>query len=206
MSDLCPSHLLHSLAVPRRYFLHEWVHRTTGRLPTTLVADFVFRIPFFSWLVRLAGGVPASRAATLRALAAGKLVIVAPGGVREGMTPATEDYTVRWFGRKGFAEVVAAAGVPIVPLFTRGIREVFLVVGGSSALAQSLYRRFRLPFTPFIGPVPQPLTSVAGAPITPNPTLSAAQLADIVRGALESLMRVSTSDPCASSSSVTSRT
>ena len=142
------------------YFLHEYIHRVTGRLPTSLVADFVFRIPIFGYLVRACGGVPAWSAAALAALQAGRIVVVAPGGVREAMTTAADDYVLRWYGKQGFAEVARAAGVPIIPMFTRNVREVFLVLGGSLPFVQKLYKLTRLPFTPFIGPLPVPLTSI----------------------------------------------
>ena len=76
------------------YFLHEWLYRHTGRLPLTLAADFVFRIPWFGWAARLCGAAPAGREAALGALRAGRLVIVAPGGVREGMGSTATDYTI----------------------------------------------------------------------------------------------------------------
>ena len=171
------------------YFFHEYIARVTGRIPTTLVADFVFRIPLFSYFVRVCGGVPARRDAALNALKGGGLVLVAPGGVREAMTSSAEDYLVRWFGRTGFAETARLAGAPVVPMFTEQIREVFLVLGGSNKLVQWLYKVTRFPFTPFIGPLPQPLTSVVGAPISPGKGASKEELAHRVRLAMEALMR-----------------
>ena len=171
------------------YFFHEYVARTTGRLPTTLVADFVFNIPVFSYLVRVCGGVPASRRHCLDALNAGGLVLVAPGGVREAMTTSAEDYRLRWFGKTGFAEMALATGAPVLPMFTRGIREVFLVLGGSLPIVQRLYRLTKLPFTPFVGPLPQALTSFVGEALTPRPgTEDAPELARRVMGALEGLI------------------
>ena len=177
------------------YFLHEWVVRTTGRTPTTLVADFVFRIPIFGELVRACGGVPASRAAALDALRNGMLVIVAPGGVREAMTASSEDYTPCWYGRSGFAEVAQLVGAPIIPLFTRNIREVFLVLGGSLPIVQKLYRLTKLPFTPFLGPLPQPLTSIIGQVLPHNPALGYKEVASSARESLEALMRAHSKAP-----------
>ena len=172
------------------YFLHEYIARQLGRLPTTLVADFVFRIPLFSYLVRACGGVPAGRKAALAALREGGLVIVAPGGVREAMTTSADDYTPMWYGKSGFAEVAQLSGAPILPLFTRNIREVFLVLGGANRLVQRLYKLTRLPFTPFVGPLPQPLTTVVGELIASRADgVSAKELAARVVRALEALMR-----------------
>ena len=179
------------------YFLHEWIARHLGRLPTTLVADFVFRIPLFSYFVRLCGGVPAGRAAALEALRNDGLVIVAPGGVREAMTTSADDYLLRWYGKSGFAEVALQTSAPIVPLFTKHIREVFLVLGGANRLVQRLYRLTRFPFTPFIGPLPQRLTSFIGECILPDTDrhASAQSLSADVQTALEALMRAKNPAP-----------
>ena len=174
------------------YFLHEWIQRTTGRLPTTLCADFVFRIPLFGYLCRVCGAVPASRENAMAALRAGAIVVVAPGGVREGMATSAEDYLLRWYGKTGFAEIAHEAKVAIVPMFTRNVREVFLVLGGSLPLVQKLYRLTRLPFTPFIGPLPVPLTSVLGEPLQHVDGTAAADIAKRVREALQALITTHT--------------
>ena len=170
------------------YFLHEWIQRTTGRLPTTLCADFVFQIPVFGYLCRMCGAVPASRENAMAALRAGAIVVVAPGGVREAMATSAEDYLLRWYGKTGFAEIAHEAKVAIVPMFTRNVREVFLVLGGSLPLVQKLYRLTRLPFTPFIGPLPVPLTSVLGEPLPHVDGMTAADIAKRVREALQALI------------------
>ena len=144
---------------------HEYISRVTGRIPTTLVANFVFRLPLFGWLVRQCGGVPASRRNALTALLNGDLVIVAPGGVREAMLPTRDDYKLSWFGRQGFAETAITAAVPIIPMATRNVRELFLVLGGDWPVIQRLYSWTKLPFTPFIGPWLLPLTTLVGEPL-----------------------------------------
>ena len=170
------------------YFFHLAVWRHTGRLPMTLVADFVFRIPIFGYIVRLCGGQPASREAALRQLRDGGVVILAPGGVREGMTTTSEDYALRWYGKQGFAELAARAGAPLVPMFTRNVRELFLVLGGNSDLVKWLYSLTRLPFTPFIGPMLLPLTSVLGPPLPHEPSASISAAAERATEALQALM------------------
>ena len=70
--------------------------------------------------------------------ALGGLLVVAPGGVREAMTTTAEDNVVRWFGRSGFAEVARRTGAPIFPVFTKRMRDVFLVLGGGLPFVQRL--------------------------------------------------------------------
>jgi 1-acyl-sn-glycerol-3-phosphate acyltransferase len=170
------------------YFFHLAVWRHTGRLPMTLVADFVFRIPVFGYLVRLCGGQPASHEAALRQLRDGGIVILAPGGVREGMATSAEDYALRWYGKQGFAEVAARVGAPLVPMFTRNVRELFLVLGGNSDLVKRLYSLTRLPFTPFVGPMLLPLTTVLGPPLPHEPGASVSAAAERAAEALQALM------------------
>ena len=171
------------------YFLHEYIHRVTGRLPTTLAADFMFKIPIWGYLCRACGCVPANRQNALEALKKGGLVMVAPGGVREAMTTSAEDYLLRWYGKKGFAEIANLAKVPIIPMFTKNVREVFLVLGGSLPIVKQLYKWTRLPFTPFIGPLPVPLTSVLGEPLAHVSGRSTEEVARLVREALGRMMR-----------------
>ena len=104
------------------------------------------------------------------------------------MTTSAEDYLLRWYGKKGFAEIAKAACVPVIPMFTRNVREVFLVLGGSLPLVQKLYKLTRLPFTPFLGPMPMPLTSVLGAPIPHVEGRGAAEVAQLVRDRLQALI------------------
>lgn len=174
------------------YFFQEAVYRLTGRLPRVLVADFVFKVPFFSWIVALGGGVPAGRRAALEQLRRGELVIVAPGGVREGMSTTGQDYAVNWYGRQGFAETALAAGAPLIPMCTRNVRELFLVLGGNLPLVLKLYRLTRLPFTPFFGPLLVPLTTLLGAPIEHDPQSSPAQVISLAKRAMEALLQRAT--------------
>lgn len=105
------------------------------------------------------------------------------------VTTTSEDYALRWYGKQGFAELAELAGVPLVPMFTRNIRELFLVVGGSSRLVQRLYKLTRLPFTPFIGPMLLPLTTVLGQPLPHVPGMSTSMAAKQAMEALQDLIK-----------------
>eukprot|EP00947_MAST-08B_sp_MAST-8B-sp1_P005217 g5217.t1 len=170
------------------YFFPELVMRVTGRRPMTCVADFVFKVPFLSWMVKVGNGIPANRKQTLEELRKGGLVIVAPGGVREAMTTTAEDYALRWYGKEGFADIARQTGATVVPMFTRNIREVFLVLGGGNKLVQRLYKLTKLPFTLPVWFGFVPLTTVLGKPIKPAPGQTTAQIATKVGDALQNLM------------------
>lgn len=104
------------------------------------------------------------------------------------MTSTREDYETRWYGKQGFAELAQQACCPLVPMFTRNVRELFLVLGGNSRLVQRLYRLTRLPFTPFVGPMLLPLTTVLGKPLPHVPDMDNATAARRAMEALQSLM------------------
>lgn len=172
------------------YFFQEYMLRKMPeRNPVTLVADFVFKIPMISYAVRLGGGKPATKTNAMDCLKSGGILIVAPGGVREAMTTTAEDYAVRWFGRQGFAKMAVETKATVIPMFTRNIREVFLVLGGGTGLVQRLYEMTKLPFTFFIGPFFLPLTSMLGKPIPFDPKRTIDSLASSSLEALQSLMQ-----------------
>eukprot|EP00656_Telonema_subtile_P027427 TRINITY_DN29514_c0_g1_i2.p1 TRINITY_DN29514_c0_g1~~TRINITY_DN29514_c0_g1_i2.p1 ORF type:complete len:343 (-),score=46.14 TRINITY_DN29514_c0_g1_i2:54-1082(-) len=121
------------------YLLPGELYAQTGRLVKVLAADFVFQIPIFGYVARRVGGVPADRGAAMRLLQEGHVVLVSPGGVSEALAGATKDYMLQWGERKGFAEIALAANVPVIPMFTRNIRHVFITFLASTRVVQYLY-------------------------------------------------------------------
>lgn len=151
------------------YLLPVKLYQQTGRLIKILAADFVFQIPIFGYIASQCGGVPADRGAALRLLQEGNIVLVSPGGVAEAIAGAQNDYMLQWGTRKGFAEIAQRAGVPVIPMFTRNIRHVFITLMASTRLVQWLYQVTKLPFAFFFGPFPVPLTTVLGKPLESLP-------------------------------------
>jgi len=72
------------------------------------------------------------------ALAAGRLVLVYPGGDREGFRTFAERGKVCFSGRKGFVRLALASKVPIVPLASVGMHESFIVLAKGERLARAL--------------------------------------------------------------------
>ena len=73
--------------------------------------------PLIGWLRRNVNTIPATEEAALEALAAGRSVLVFPGGARE-LFGAPD--VVSWGGHRGFARIAARAGVQVVPLAISG--------------------------------------------------------------------------------------
>lgn len=82
------------------------------------------------------GARPASRHAGWEALAAGRHVLVLPGGEVDGSKSWRDRNTIVFAGRMGFAALAMEAGVPILPIVTAGAGESLLVLTAGQGLAR----------------------------------------------------------------------
>jgi 1-acyl-sn-glycerol-3-phosphate acyltransferase len=171
------------------YFFQEYTLRNIRKDSIVMVADFVFNIPILGWIIKHGGGVPANGEVALKHLQNGGLLVVAPGGVREAITPTIADYSVLWGSRSGFARIARDSSATIIPMFTKNIREVFLVLGGDNWFVQWIYRKTKLPFAMFFGPFLVPLTTMFGEPMGPFPPDATSEaISKASQVALQSLM------------------
>jgi 1-acyl-sn-glycerol-3-phosphate acyltransferase len=72
------------------------------------------------------------------AFAAGRLVLVYPGGDQDAFRTFMDRGKVVLAGRKGFVRLAMAAGAPIVPLASVGLHESFIVLAKGERLARAL--------------------------------------------------------------------
>jgi 1-acyl-sn-glycerol-3-phosphate acyltransferase len=125
-------------------------------------------------LVEAAGAQPASRESALAAFAAGKHVLVLPGGDLDAGKPWRQRNSIVFGGRTGFARIAIEAGVPIVPIVTAGAGESLLVLSDGQRLASALGldRRLRTKALPVSISIPWGLSVglVGLAPYLPLPT------------------------------------
>ncbi|XP_059891367.1 DGAT1/2-independent enzyme synthesizing storage lipids isoform X2 [Delphinus delphis] len=115
-----------------------------------------------------------------------KIPAISPGGVREALI-SDETYNIVWGNRKGFAQVAIDAKVPIIPMFTQNIREGFRSLGGTR-LFRWLYEKFRYPFAPMYGGFPVKLRTYLGDPIPYDPKITAEELAEKTKDAVQALI------------------
>ncbi|MGF1466653.1 MAG: lysophospholipid acyltransferase family protein [Sandaracinaceae bacterium] len=155
-----------------------------ARAPRFLVHDLVASDPVISRYASRMGALRASPDAAGRALDAGHLVVVYPGSDLDAYRPFRARHRIRLGGRRGFARLALAAGVPIVPLVSVGTHEQLVVLDDGRWLARwvGADRRFRLKALPIslclpwglaVGPFPYlPLpaqtTLAFGPPIGPS--------------------------------------
>lgn len=103
----------------------------------TLTHDLMFRGPQADWLVR-AGFIRATRGNAARALMAGGVVVVFPGGDYDAYRPTAEANTIDFNGRTGYVRTAIEAGVPIVPMVSIGGQENQLYLSRGGWLARRL--------------------------------------------------------------------
>ncbi len=190
--------LNHSMATYDAFMLGLAIHEATGRLPTGLGDNLIFKLPGLADAARRAGIRPASPAHGIELLRQGEVVMVAPGGMREALRPSSERYTVRWERRRGFVRLALLAQVPIVLVGCRAADDMFTVY--ENRLTKLVYRRWRLPLPivrglgPSLVPRPVRLVHRIAPPVVP-PVLDVAatdaqvdalhaRVSDVMRGLL----------------------
>ena len=112
--------------------------RGPERFVHPLVHDFACVGPKIAANARRLGVLRATRENAAAAFAAGRLVLVYPGGDREAFRTFAERGKVDLAGRKGFVRLAMAARVPIVPLASVGLHESFIVLAKGERLARAL--------------------------------------------------------------------
>jgi 1-acyl-sn-glycerol-3-phosphate acyltransferase len=99
-----------------------------------------------------------------------------------------KDYRVLWKSRVGFARIALEAKVPVIPVFTRNIREAVRTFSFGKSLMRAIYNRFRLPCAPIYGGWPVKLTTYIGDPIPYDPNDTPESLRDKCKDGIESLI------------------
>jgi len=103
----------------------------------TLGHDLLFRGPAVPVVTRL-GLIRANRDNAVKALRAGAVVIVFPGGDYDALRPTAAQATIDFDGRTGYVPTAVEAGVPIVPVVSIGGQETQLFLTRGRWLAKRL--------------------------------------------------------------------
>ncbi|XP_044862896.1 transmembrane protein 68-like isoform X4 [Mauremys mutica] len=129
--------------------------------------------------------VHSGRDESVEILKKGNLLGVSPGGTREAFF-SDENYNLLWGNRKGFAQVAIDAKVPIIPLFTQNIREGYRTFG-KIGFFRWFYENSRLLLIPMYGGFPVKLRTYVGDPIPYDPNITATELVEKTKIAIEKL-------------------
>jgi 1-acyl-sn-glycerol-3-phosphate acyltransferase len=167
-----------------------WIER--GVHVRALTDRWLMATPGLSHLIRFGGVVSASPETAEQLLAEGHPLLVAPGGTREALKGKPRHYRVTWGERLGFARLALRANVPILPVFSENVEELYRSPFVHTRPFQALYERTRWPIVPVVGlgalPFPVKLRTWIGAPIAPRPGETPEALRDRVRDALQALI------------------
>ncbi|XP_050794905.1 transmembrane protein 68-like [Gopherus flavomarginatus] len=172
-----------ALPIDYCYFICN-LYIQTGRLCNS-VADHLFSKLPGKPLLDLEGLLHSGRDESVEILKKGNLLSVTPGGVREAFC-SDENYNILWGNRKGFAQVAIDAKVPIIPLFTHNIQEGCRTLG-KIGFFRWFYECSRLPLIPVYGGFPVKLRTYVGDPIPYDPNITATELVEKTKIALETL-------------------
>ena len=127
--------------------------------------DFLFRVPGLGPVLERLGAIPARGDDAERALGAGALVLVYPGGDREAARPWSERDRIDFGGRRGFVRLALRTGVPVVPVVAHGSHHAIYIAARGERLARAVaLDRLRIKVLPiFLTPIG--ITSVLRPPI-----------------------------------------
>ena len=109
----------------------------TGRLVRGLGDHNHFAVPIWRDVLRRLGAVHGTRENCAALFAKGEAVLVFPGGGREVMKRKGERYKLIWKERVGFARLAIEHGVPIVPVASVGVDDMFEIVVDAVDLLRS---------------------------------------------------------------------
>ncbi|CAL1546339.1 unnamed protein product [Lymnaea stagnalis] len=169
------------------YYVLTTVLLEKNRLVHLVGDKFLFYMPGWQTMMEVFNVAPGTVSSCVDVLTNGHLLSIAPGGVREALF-SDENYKLLWNKRCGFAKVALQANVPIIPMFTKNIREAFRTPYWARAWLRGLYEKTRIPCVPAYGFFPVKLKTIFGEPILPNPNLTAEELAERVKSAIENLI------------------
>jgi len=158
-----------------------------GRMIHPVGDRFLFKIPGWATLLEAYGVIPGTVQSCAALLKQNNLLAIAPGGVYEAQL-GDNTYQLLWRQRLGYAKVAIEAQVPIVPIFTRNIREAFRSFNACRPFWQWIYQKTHLPCVPVYGGFPVKLDTYIGEPIPFDESHTAESLASKVVETMEKLI------------------
>lgn len=146
------------------------IRAETGRRVWVLGEHAWWAVPGVRRLAAAVGTVDGTVENVDALLAAGELVVVLPGGLREAVKPRELRYRLLWGHRYGFVRAAVRNDTPLVPIAGIGADDLFDLVGNAFGRARKLHLPFPLPRPAHLFPFPhfRTLRFVIGEPIPVN--------------------------------------
>lgn len=159
----------HGIIPYHSFLLTKSLIENRGIYPRGLGAGFLFSVPLVKDFFLKGGAVNANPRNAIELLKQKQCVLLAPGGIYEGLVCQPGMDRIPWERRKGFIHTAIEAGAPIIPTYCDGINEVYL---NSKFLLRQRIKilertRFSLPLFMGLGliPFPKKLVHFIGKPI-----------------------------------------
>ncbi|OGQ07736.1 MAG: hypothetical protein A3G32_03050 [Deltaproteobacteria bacterium RIFCSPLOWO2_12_FULL_40_28] len=139
--------------------------------PRGLGAGFLFSIPWIRQLFLKSGTVNANDRNAKNLLKEKNCVVLAPGGIYEGLVCYPGMKRIPWERRKGFIKLALETNTPIVPSYCDGINEVYYNLRFLLKWRIKMLESTRISLPLFFGigllPLPKKLMHYIGKPIKP---------------------------------------
>ncbi|KAJ7338833.1 hypothetical protein JRQ81_012735 [Phrynocephalus forsythii] len=161
------------------------IYMQRRKICVTVTDNWLYSMPGLKPIFDAAGCICGTKAKCVEMLKKGCFMGVAPGGGREAIF-SDQYYRLIWGKRTGFAQVALEAKVPIIPMFTQNIQEAFRGYG-RIRLIRWLYEKTRFICVPISGSFPVKLRTYLGEPIPYDPDITAEELAEKTKVAIENL-------------------
>lgn len=144
----CLFALNHSLATYDIGIFQYKVYKKTGIYPRGFADNAFFKVPFVGKVAGKSGAIPGKHNVGEYLLGEKKdFIMVAPGGMREGLRPKNEKYQIKWDTRKGFVKLAIKTQSPIVLAACPAADDLYQVA--DSKITKLVYNKLRLPM-PFV--------------------------------------------------------
>jgi len=144
--------------------------RGTDDVPYALAHQVVMEAPLTNQALSAMGAVAANPKNAHRVFAAGRKLLVYPGGDLDAFRPSRDRGRVIFGPRRGYVRLALSEGVPIIPVVSAGSHDVWWVVSDGRWLSRLLrtHKFLRTDVLPITVSVPWGLT-VGAPPFVPLP-------------------------------------
>ncbi len=155
--------------------LQAYLHERTGDIPRAFIHEGFAHNAVLRAVVDGVGFLTGDEASLAASLDRGELLMVTPGGTREGCRSARHRYAVDWGSRRGYLKLAIRHGLPIIPAAASGVDDMYLGLNDGDAWSRRLRVPHKVPVWLGLGPLglwplsppfPVKVTQHLGAPIT----------------------------------------
>jgi 1-acyl-sn-glycerol-3-phosphate acyltransferase len=167
-------------------FFNAKLYLKRNRVPYNVLDRFIFKIWGFQTLMESYQCTTGSVDSLVKHLDEGNLVVVLPGGAREGFF--SRNYATMWNNRMGFVKVATQAKCPIVPLFTANNRQPHFQTDLFYDWCKEFYNKKKIILTFVYFYVPVRMRAFVGEPIEYDEKRSPEELTIVVENRIREMI------------------